>query len=848
MWLALVGCVADNWTPPPPPPAIAPGAPVVGAAEGYLDLPVGTPLAGYTARCTCLGGFGSQDVRESPYSTSFAESTGVQTYPTVKVIWVQNGDDNLVITKTDSIYSFDGLIPAVTARLEALSGETLAGRVVHTANHSHSSWGTFNHGVTWYLGSDKFDEENFERMVDRIVTVAMEAHENRVPAKIGVGWAEGWDPTDAVYRDRRPENDALAPWGEDGPQGLGKDPHLGVVRFDTTDDEPIAVMTNFGMHGTLGSESLSLASSDSGGGLEIGLEESFGDHKVIAMFTQGSAGDASPAGDQDGYAAMESIGFKATDKIRALYDTVVTSADPIRMETVTRSIYKHPSNMHVSRDGAVDWSYMPYTDDLSFQPDNVVYGPDGEILSPIDEFNTLAGGVFCGSGDFDIPIGGLPVDVFPYDQCVSVDLITSLIEVFFDLAPEEVALPLPETLRAQTTASRIGPFPTRLASGDDVTQDLFVGFFPGEPVYSFGEQWRRRVKAELGIDDAMIVGYSQDHEGYLLIPEDWLMGGYEPDIGVWGPLEAEHVMEGVLAYSKELLLTTDVREDPDPLGLYGPTTYPEVAPSPLRPDPTPDAGTRITTPPAYLWTPFLGEEEDAPTVEELRIPAQLPRVQGMIQIAWEGGDPMVDSPKVVLEREEGGDWVPVTTAAGRTIDEGRHDILLGHTPTPLYPVEDVQTHAWWASWEAVGHWTDRTSVPLGTYRLHVTGRRWSGSGEAWPWDGIPYELSSEPFEVVPGEITVTEDTTELGAAGLIVSLRAPEDGYRFVASGGDEDGDNPVPGPVTVDVTRLDATDTLTVEPSPIDTRSLLSLVLPDDWVSVQVTDADGNVGELVRR
>lgn len=842
MLLALVGCVADDWTPPPPPPAIEDGEPVVGAAEGYLDLPVGTPLGGYTARCSCLGGFGGQDARDSPYSTSFVESTGVQTYPTIKVIWVQNGDDNLVLTKTDSIYSFDGLIEALTARLEEQTGEVLKGRVVHTANHSHSSWGTFNHGVTWYLGSDRFSEENFERMVDRIATVALEAYGTRVPAKIGVGWAENWDPTDSVYRDRRPENDTLAPWGDDGPQGLGKDPHLGVVRFDTVDDEPIAIMTNFGMHGTLGSESLSLASSDSGGHLETGLEESFGDKKVVAMFTQGSSGDASPAGDQDGYASMESIGVKGADKIRALYDTIVPSSGPIRMETVTRAIYKHPSVMKVTRNGTIDLEYAPYEPSPGFQPDNVVYGDNGEILSPIDEFNAEFGGVFCGSGDFDVPVGKLPVNVFPYDQCVQVGLITDLIQVFFELEEDQVQLPLPETLRALTTTSRIGPFPTRLATGEEVDQDLFVGFFPGEPVYSFGEQWRRRVKDELGIESAMMVGYSQDHEGYLLIPEDWLMGGYEPDIGVWGPLEAEHIMEGVLAYSKELLLTTDVREDPDPLGLYGPTTYPEEPPSLLRPDPTPDAGARITTPPAYLWTPFLGDEETAPSAAELTVPSEVHRVQGMVQIAWEGGDPMVDSPKVVLERHEGDDWVAVTTPAGRVIDEGRHDILLGHTETPLFPADAVQTHAWWAAYQVVGHWTDRTSLALGSYRLHVTGNRWGGEAEAWPWDGVPYELFSEPFEVLPGEITLTEDP-----GGVLASLRAPEDGYRFVATGGDENGDNPVRGPVTVEIEATAGSTTDDVEPAPFETRSLLSVVLPADWVSVRVTDADGNVGTLVR-
>ncbi|MEQ1502736.1 MAG: neutral/alkaline non-lysosomal ceramidase N-terminal domain-containing protein [Myxococcota bacterium] len=841
--IAWVACQSSTEPELPAPPApIESGAPLVGAAEGYLDLPVGTPLAGYTARCSCLGSFGKVDDRASPYATAFIESTGVQTYPTVKVIWLQNGDDNLVITKTDSVYSYDALVAEVTRRLEAETGEVLAGRVIHTANHSHASWGTFDEGIGWYLGSDKFNRENFERMVDRIVSVAVEAYGVREPAKIGVGWATDWDPADEVYRDRRHENDALAPWGADGPQSLGKDPHLGIVRFDTLADEPLAVLVNFGMHGTLSGEDDPLASSDSGGHVETGLEETFGDRKVVTMFTQGAGGDSSPAGQQDGYAAFESVGAIAASKIRAVYDTVTTSADPIRMETASRAIPKSPGSIRVTRDGAVDWSYTPYDPDPNYWPDNLVYGADGQILSPIDEFNTQTGAVFCGSGDIDFPIGGLRVGVFPYDQCLQLDLLSTLIGVFF--SEPDIQLPLPETLRASATVSRIGPFPTRLADGTSRTEDWFVGFFPGEPVFSYAEQWRRRTHDELGVDDAMIVGYAQDHEGYLLIPEDWLMGGYEPDIGVFGPLEGEFIMEGVLKLGEDTLLTPDVREDPDPLHLYGATTYPDVPLSTARPDATPDAGERITDVRPYLWTPFLGSEANSPTAAELTVPAQVPRVQGMIQLAWEGGDPGVDAPEVVLERQDGDQWVAVTTPAGRRIDEGRHDILLAETPTPLYPSDAVQTHQWWAGWQAVGHWQDRAGMPLGTYRLRVTGHRYGGSAATWPWDGVPYELATEPFEVVPAAITVTVDDA-VGA--LFASLPAPPHGFRLIALGGDESGDNPIPGPVTVEIETATGTTSDTVDPALSDTRSSLPVAVPADWVSVRVTDAYGNVGVAVR-
>ena len=84
------------------------------------SVPVGTPLGGYTARCECIGGFVRADYRDSAYSTSFVESTGLQTQPMVKTLWLENGDDELVMVKVDLIYSFDGLVTEVTKRLQEL--------------------------------------------------------------------------------------------------------------------------------------------------------------------------------------------------------------------------------------------------------------------------------------------------------------------------------------------------------------------------------------------------------------------------------------------------------------------------------------------------------------------------------------------------------------------------------------------------------------------------------------------------------------------------------------------------------------------------------------------------------
>lgn len=827
--LSLLACVTDDWTAPDY-PALVPGPPVVGAAEGHLKLPVGTPLGGYTARCTCMTGFSGQDDRESAYNTTFVESAGVQTYPTIKVIWVENGDEHLVLTKTDSIYSYDGLVEALEDELEAATGLPLDGRVVHATNHSHSSFGTFSDQIGFYLGTDRYNHENFRRMVAQITDVALEAYEQREPAKIGVGITRDWDPDDRVYRDRRGENDELAVWPDAEP-GMGKDPHLAIWRFDRLDDSPIAMLANFGMHGILGGEDNPMVSSDSGGGFETGVEESF-DAQVVVLFTQGSGGDASPAGSDDGFARIETIGAYATAATRELYDAIATSADPIRMETVSRSLWEHPDQITVTRDGTVDWSYLPYKEWR--QPDNEVYAADGSLLSPFDEFNSSFGAAFCGTGDLDLPVGKLLTTAYPYSNCLDFELLSILIQVFFQLEEDDIELPLAHSIKAGTTASLIGPLPILDHDGSSSSDDVLLGFFPGEATAMYTEQWRRRVKAELGYDHTLMVSYAQDHEGYLMIPEDWLMGGYEPDISLWGPLQGEFLMEGVLDMVGELL-STDVREDPDPLGHYQPTEYgPHELPT-LQPDLTPAAGTRLDAPPEYYWVPER-------IAAELVMPAELPRVQGLAQVGWIGGDPGIDSPTVTVERLEGTSWVPLASHTGRVITEADHDILLGYTPDPLRPHEELQTHYWWAGWQAVGHVRERASLPLGTYRLHVEGTAYVGGDTTWPWTGESYTVDSEPFELVAAELAVTQD-----GFGLWVSNPGHDRGFRLVALDGAARGDNPVEGPLTVVIDTPGGPITEEIAAGATSAgRTAVDVVLPVDATAVTVTDPHGNAGTLV--
>ncbi len=822
----LLACSAGG---EPPPfdgwPEYLPGAPVAGAAEWPIDVPVGGPMGGYSSRCGYLGGDSAQDRRQSQYTVNWAESTGVQTRQEIKVIWLENGDDHLVLAKADIIYSFDGLVDGITADLEAATGLDLDGNVVLASSHTHHGIANFSDQYHFYLGGDLYNPEVFARFRASAVGAALEAYETREPVAIGAGWAQDWDPSDAVYRDRRGENNDLAIEGWDDQVGMGKDESLHILRIDRLDGTPLAMTMTFGMHGTSLDGDSPMISTDSTGGLEAGIEEAF-DSPVMVMHLQGSGGDASPAGRDNNYARLESIGDFARPLVMDIYDQVPVSSDPISMETASRHITQVRDEIRVTRNGLVDWSYAPY--DPNMTPDNVVYDDLGKLLSPIDEFNTQYGGAFCGSELPLIPGFSIGADVFPYSGCVDVEAISAVLLGIFGL--DSVPLPMPEGLEAGTTVSRIGPLVTRQADGSIGSEDLLAGFFPAETTAMYSEQFRRRVRDEIGDERALVVGYAQDHEGYFLIPEDWLAGGYEPEINIWGPLQAEHVMEGMLEYA-DSVLSTPWHEPEDPYDDWPSTVYPDKALPDFQPDVNPEAGTPITEPSEDFWVPL-------DLVLTLDSPSQVSRVRDTVQFAWYGGDPAVDMPRVTLQRQDDdGSWDPVTSHSGRPITDDMGDILLAWTPDPLKPVQDPQLHQWWASWQAVGHVHDRTGMPLGTYRLHVAGEAYVGGSASWPWATESYEVTSETFEVVPVTLSV-------GASGdgLDIWLEAPIDGYRLIDLAGSSRGPNPVRGSVSLDWSD-GSQDVL--ETTVVGDVGHVTVTAPGGATSVTVTDQFGNQGTL---
>ena len=322
--------------------------------------------------------------------------------PTIKAVVIENGDQHFVMTKTDTVYSFDGLVEAVTARLEQLTGESLQGQVTHAGNHNHSSYGTFS---TPRLLPAQRQVQPGELREDGGPDRPGGIRGLRKPKgrRHRHGCSKDWDPNDRVYNDRRGENNDLVVWDDMGPEQGGKDPYLHLMRFDDAQsNDPIAIVMAWGMHPYVSGESESLATADATALAEAEVAESF-DEQVVVMHLQTGGGDASVRGSDQGWARMETVGLYARDAVLALWENTPTSAAPFTLEATSRAIQMHGADVRVTRNGTVDWHYLPYDEERL--PDEEVFDENGDILSPLDEWNTDFGAVFCGSGDFDLPVG-----------------------------------------------------------------------------------------------------------------------------------------------------------------------------------------------------------------------------------------------------------------------------------------------------------------------------------------------------------------------------------------------------------------------------------------------------------
>lgn len=266
---------------------------------------------------------------------------------------------------------------------------------------------------------------------------------------------------------------------------------------------------------------------------------------------------------------------------------------------------------------------------------------------------------------------------------------------------------------------------------------------PGEPMTAVGQALEAKALEGTGFERVVVLGYAQDHQGYLLLDQDWLSGGYEPTISFWGWKMTGYLVDQSAKLVHAMAKNAD-REGPK---------VPRMPP--LDPEP---------------YEPVVTASSSTDAAIAVEPPAEVERLSS-IDFSFVAGDPGLGQPAVSLQRQNGDAWEPVLKNGWIPVASHHgYEIPLTFQPTPTYreaPDATEREHLWGA------HYEPPHDLPAGAYRFHIKARIKRG-GEV-----RDAEVTTRAFELVPsrslqldGQLTTRGDKLVFDGTLLYPQKRA----------------------------------------------------------------------------
>jgi hypothetical protein len=660
-----------------------------GFGEVPVDFPVGVSMAGYGGRAGPT----------TPYNGSLGGSTGFYDRPSVKAIAIDNGAEQIIFLRHANSWSTDYMNTMIAKKLEATTGKNYLNKIIASNGHSHSypaRFWTAAYGTgLGVAGSDDFMWEIFDRLTTSYAKAIELAVKNLEDAKVAYAFDSNFDPKDAVTSARASET-----------FGAGnKDKDFLVMRFESVKTgRPIAVMMRYGTHGTI--MRTTLMTGDAPAGAEYITEQYFEQdlgYHVPVMFMNGNGGNARPAGGGNdltgqglhgGLQSVQGCGAALYPMLKAKFD-----------EAGTKFMTTTPEMKVVS-------TFIPVSRNTLKYGDDEFYADDGSgVKSPY-----WNGAMLCASEyweERDPPVKW--IDGF-LNCLIQVDMFND-------------GSPFPEINKLRTTSARIG--------------DLVLVTLPGETTNPLGLNVRNAVRTATGLSDVFTIGYSQDHQFYLLTSEDWMKGSYEGSMDIWGWKFGDHVAKYAIDNASQLKDISKAKDATDNM--------------------------------KYSWYEYMPKTMVTPVASKVapaffESPAASYKKMDIAQFKWHGGHPGAGAPRVFLERQDTGTWKTVTLGeGGPDYDDLRFHMVVQYLGN-YYDSGDVN-HDWQAQW------AEMPAFKAGTYRFRVDGNTW----DAALVKPSAYSITSSPFELKNIEVVVPSEKVVANGAKNAISMNvyypAPPQGF-----------------------------------------------------------------------
>jgi neutral ceramidase len=203
-----------------------------------------------------------------------------------RAIVIDNGHTSAVLITLDAGAVPTDLWKTVSDRIEKELGIPSV-NVLITATHSHSVPGVF---PMFHRPSANPEPVNTSRVTayeDKVFESAKMAKERLQPARISYGTGVSYLN---VQRDRI--DPVTHRWWEGANYSGLSDKTVAVIKFESLNGDPIAVYYNYAMHAVI-TGVLDLVSGDVPGATSRYIESHFND-KVVALWSEGAAGDQNP--------------------------------------------------------------------------------------------------------------------------------------------------------------------------------------------------------------------------------------------------------------------------------------------------------------------------------------------------------------------------------------------------------------------------------------------------------------------------------------------------------------------------------------------------------------------------
>jgi neutral ceramidase len=423
----------------------------------------------------------------------------------------------VVFVNTDLAMLFQGVQQRVLQLLHQRYGqEFTAGNVVLSAIHQHSGAGGYSLHALYNLTTLGFDRRYFEVICQGIVKAIEQAHQHMQPARISIVQGQLTD----VSVNRSPSAYALDPLKERQRYRYNYDTTMTLLRFETLQHKPFAMINWFPLHGTSLDNKNTLISGDNKGYAAYRFEHDPKSTGVIAAFAQSNAGDVSPNraghGGAHGIAGLRNV----EDSGGKQYKTA---------ERLFLAAGAHPHYVH----GPVD-----------FRQQYVAMG-DVSLQHPVSHYKVLHtcpaaigqsmlagtndGGGYGRQGVTDchqMPSGlsqWLCHVMTKKTVCQGVKPI--VLETNVQNPPWTPKVMPFSVVRVGNMAWIVNPFELTTMSGRRVR-----------------EQALRQLKP-FGIDRVVIVGYANAYGGYVTTPQEYQAQRYEGASDLFGPLSLEAQMQ-----------------------------------------------------------------------------------------------------------------------------------------------------------------------------------------------------------------------------------------------------------------------------------------------------------------